>query len=119
MALKVYYLDDETELLELVQDILSGPELEICTFATVESLLEAVKEAEPDLFVLDYRIPGTTGVEVAQLLPACIPKVLMTGELEVPENNHFVACFAKPFAVEELQSYISELMLRTDLSKGD
>lgn len=103
---KVFYLDDEIELLELFRDLFESGGFEIETFSHPNELIARTQEATPQLIFLDYRLPGTNGIEVAKLLPPHIPKVLITGELDVETERLFVRKFAKPYNVSEVQEFI-------------
>jgi CheY-like chemotaxis protein len=110
VALKVYYLDDEVDLLELFQDMFSSADVEITTFSDPELAIKTSAEIPPDLIFLDYRLPNTTGVKVALRLDPSIPKVLVTGELNSDDEFKFNSVILKPYRASEvrqtLESYL-------------
>jgi FixJ family two-component response regulator len=106
MSLKVYYLDDEPDLCENLADILSSPEVTVETFQDAASLVSRCEKFKPDLIFLDYRLPGTTGDEVAQKLEPSIPKILITGDIHVQTNYQFVAVLPKPTQIKHLHAAI-------------
>ncbi len=106
MLLKIFYLDDEKDLLEIFSDQFSGPEVIINTFHEPESMIQAIKISPPDLLVLDYRLGKTTGDRVAQLVDPSIPKLLITGELSIQTNVDFLKIIKKPLSIEEVNEII-------------
>lgn len=110
MPLKVYYLDDEPALLEIFVDTFASPAVEITTFTDPTAAIACVQIDPPDLIFLDFRLAGTTGVEVAQQLNPVIPKVLITGDIHVEQQSLFQKVFEKPINVNVVQDYINTLL---------
>ena len=108
MSFRIYYLDDELELLELFVDTFSEPGVEITVFSEVASALEAINKQAPDLLFLDYRLAGTTGDEVALGLSPSIPKALITGDQQVKVKAKFEALFSKPYRSDEIEAFIKK-----------
>ena len=106
MSFRIFYLDDEPELLELFVDTFSETGIEISIFSEVASALEAIKKQPPDLLFLDYRLPGITGDEMALGLDPTIHKVLITGDLNVKTKAVFLAVFPKPYSSEAVEAFI-------------
>lgn len=103
----VYYLDDEPDICEVFHDIFSTQKFHIDTFTHPDKLAAAIKAKRPDLIILDYRLPGTTGDAVAQSLDPKIPKVLVTGEIHLETVYKFEKIFSKPFQITEMENYLS------------
>lgn len=97
MALNVFYLDDESDLLESFKDSFETDSVKVTTFQKPEDCLSAIKKQSPDLLFLDFRLPGLTGDELALEISDSIPKVLVTGDLSVETKSRFVAVVHKPF----------------------
>lgn len=104
--LKVFYLDDEPDLLEIFQENFSSAEIEIHTFSVPSKAIEAMEKEMPDLIFLDYRLPGTTGDEVALKINENIPKALITGEMDVNTKAKYAALFKKPFELDEIAIFL-------------
>lgn len=109
MQLKVIYIDDEADLCELFVENFASDQISVNAFASVNEGVEAIKRNRPDLVVLDYRLPGITGVEVAKQLDPLIPKVLVSGDTDIEAGLGFVRTFQKPFNFEELSAFINSL----------
>src|SRR5215470_17214700 len=58
--------DDEESLRALVQMTLEGPEMRILQAGTGEAALSLARREHPDLILLDCRMPGKSGIEVAR-----------------------------------------------------
>jgi CheY-like chemotaxis protein len=106
MSLKVYYLDDEPALLEIFSDTFSSEEIQITTFSDPKEAIAAIKSSPPDLLFLDFRLPNTTGVAIAQQLDPNIPKALISGDLSLKPEVPFDAVFEKPIKISEVLSFI-------------
>ena len=109
MPFRIFYLDDEPELLELFVDTFSEAGLEISVFSEIASALEAIKKQPPDLLFLDYRLSGTTGDDLALGLDPSIPKVLITGDHQVKTKAEFLTVFPKPYRPEAIETLIRSL----------
>lgn len=117
MPLKVVYLDDEPVLCEIFSDLFSSPQIEVKTFTDPSLAIKFINENVPDVIFLDYRLPGTTGDEVAQLLPPAIPKFLITGDTKVDTKYNFAQLFHKPYKEEEIVSAILSVTTQRSKSK--
>ncbi len=110
--LRIYYLDDEQDLLEMFVDQFLDLPLEITTFSDPTKALQAIESSPPDLLVLDYRLPGTTGDQIALKVDANIPKVLITGEIQVNLNAKYEAVLKKPNFFDGVCKIIDEISAR-------
>lgn len=117
MPLKIIYLDDELDLLEMFVDIFAGPDYEIQTFTTVEPTLAAIKQSRPDLLILDYRLINTNGDLVAQSVDPDIPKIMITGEVQIKPVAHFLRIFHKPYDPEDMREFLRYLLPFAEASR--
>lgn len=117
MAIKVYYVDDEPDLLDLFADVFSSDDVEVTTFVDPDTALSVIWEAPPDLLFLDYRLPKTTGSKLACEIEPAIPKVLITGDLATTRDANFIGVFSKPLNFEEISAFIASFVDRT--SRGE
>lgn len=65
---KVLLVDDEPDIRLVVQTLLEGPEWSFQEASSGEEALARVDEDVFDIVVLDYRMPGLTGIDVARHL---------------------------------------------------
>lgn len=110
MSLKVLFLDDEPMLCEIFSDFFSSPDIEIITFTDPKSALEYSSKNNLDIIVVDYRMPGTSGDQIAAQMPAEIPKYLLTGELEPDPKFKFTGILNKPFDAKLIQSILNGVL---------
>lgn len=108
MPFKIYYLDDEADLLEMFVDSFADSEVAITTFTNAAEAQLAIKICPPDLLILDYRLPKCTGDQIALGLDPNLLKVLITGDLSVSPKAHFSRIFEKPYSIHEMQNFIFE-----------
>ena len=106
MALKIFYIDDEAELCEIFQYTFESDDIQIQTFTDTTHAAEAIKQSEPDLIFVDFRLPKTTGDDFALTLPPSIPKFLVTGDIMLETKYPFTKIFPKPYRKEEIEQCI-------------
>lgn len=109
MPLNVFYLDDELDLLDIFKEVFESTDVHIFTFNEAQKLLEAVKVSPPDIIFFDYRMPGKNGDEVAQQISATIPKVLISGDMQVECKSTFIAKLTKPLNFEDVERILQTL----------
>lgn len=111
MPFNIYYLDDEEDLCQIFIDYFASKDVVVTTFIDPKIAIDAINKNPPHLFFIDYRMPGTTGDEVAKVLDPNIPKFLITGDISINTQYKFEKVFTKPYeesAISELiSSYIS------------
>ncbi len=110
MPLKIFYLDDEAELCEFFEEFFSTNELIITTFTDPELAILAIKNNPPDLFFVDYRLPGTDGDKVAQRIGPDIPMILISGELSPVTVHQFLMVIPKPYKNEVILKLLNHFL---------
>lgn len=80
---KIVVIDDEPDFLKLVEAWLK-PTYEVSCYAHADAGVEAVREIEPDLILLDVHMPDSSGFQVCKAIraiPGCedLPIVFLTG----------------------------------------
>lgn len=108
----VLVVDDDTSILDTVTAILSGEGYDVISAATGQEALDAVAQKRPLLILLDMRMPGMDGWEVARALRALgnrIPIVVMTAAESAKRWAEEVGAdgyLAKPFGLDELLAIV-------------
>lgn len=110
MPLKIVYLDDEPDVSGMFADNFASKEIEIKTFVDPDLALAYIHAHPPDVVFLDYRMPNTNGDLVAQAIKIDVPKVLVTGDLEVKTVTQFTRKFTKPFPWDEMEQFLDSLV---------
>lgn len=72
---RILVVDDEPAIRELLQEFLTREGYRVSTAADGEEALEAVKQTEPHLMLLDLRMPGMGGLAVLRRLSKQAPEV--------------------------------------------
>lgn len=112
--------DDEPNLRLLVRTTLSDPRFRILEAADGSAALQLARDEHPDLIVLDWMMPGMSGVEVAAALredplTRGIPIIMLTakGQQSDRDQTHGLGVSAhlvKPFSPLELLEKVDELV---------
>lgn len=78
--------------------------------------LEVLQQTKPDLFLLDYHLPGTNGLELYEQLHSMdglgsIPTILMSaGVLQYGIGRRKIVGISKPVELNKLLDLIEELL---------
>src|SRR5580692_5241496 len=68
--IKVMIVEDHPVNLKLAKDLLEIDGFEVYPCADAESALESLKQAHPDLILMDVALPGMDGLELTRILKA-------------------------------------------------
>jgi FixJ family two-component response regulator len=83
----VYVVDDDTDVLGSLRFLLETDGFEVRTFRSGAALLNAMVRGEVDCFVIDYKMPAMSGIDLAARLrnrDIEAPIILITG---YPDEN--------------------------------
>jgi DNA-binding response OmpR family regulator len=116
---KVYVADDEKNIRELIATFLREQGLEVEIFETGDQLLLRFMEEEVDVVILDVMMPGTNGVEIANMLRkrSDVPIILLTArDSDADFVKGFSAgaddYFTKPFSPLKLSLRVKAILAR-------
>jgi two-component system phosphate regulon response regulator PhoB len=115
-------VEDEPDIQELIAYNLEKAGHEAVRAADAEKALEIVREALPHLIVIDWMLPGMSGIELARLLKANkrtegIPLIIVTARgaeqdklagLEIGADDYMT----KPFSPRELNARVKAVLRR-------
>jgi DNA-binding response OmpR family regulator len=119
---KVLVVDDDRDTRDLLQAALEARGFSVVLTASGKRAIVLARQEEPDLILLDLKLPGMDGYEVLQRLKnsqdtADIPVMVITGSLTDEELKRArvlslgaARFMTKPFAVDELVSEIDTLV---------
>ena len=124
----ILVIEDEPEIRELLRFTLSRAGYEIQEAESAEDAFKVVERRLPDLMVVDWMLPGISGIEFLRRMreddyASEVPKIMLTarGE-EASKLKGFVAgvddYITKPFSTRELLARIKALLRRAG-SAGD
>jgi len=117
----VLALDDDPAIRALVSDYLSENELRVTAVASGKELSEVMARDTIDLVVLDVRLQGEDGMQIARKLreQSGIPILMLTGRAEEADRVMGLELGAddyltKPFSPRELLARIRALLRRAN-----
>jgi DNA-binding NtrC family response regulator len=118
MSKRVLIVDDEKNMRWVLGQALSGAGFEVSDAADGKEALASVAESEPDVMVLDHRMPGKDGMEVLRTLRSkglSFPIIMLTAHGNVATAVEAVKAGAteyltKPFDLEELKLAIDKAL---------
>jgi two-component system, OmpR family, response regulator ResD len=123
---KVLIVDDEPNIREVVGLYLRRDGHTVVSATDGEEALEAFRESEPDLVVLDLMLPKISGLEVCRRMRSDrrVPLIMLTARGE--EEKRIVGLslgaddyVVKPFSPRELAARVSAVLRRVEESSGD
>jgi two-component system response regulator (stage 0 sporulation protein F) len=111
---KVLVVDDQFGIRILIKEVFSKDDVTVFQAANGKQALEIISKEDPDLILLDMKMPGMDGLELLRRLQlvSCRAKVIMMtayGELDMLDEATklgALAHFTKPFDIEELRSEV-------------
>jgi DNA-binding response OmpR family regulator len=112
-------VDDEARLLSIVERVLAEAEYEVLTTSDPVQVQTLVRVEEPDLVLLDLRMPGSSGFELlAQIRQvSSVPVIFLTGNDNEEDTVRALNAGAddyvtKPFTPSELLARIEAALRR-------
>ncbi len=126
MAHKIFLVDDDRNILTSVSMALKAENYEVETFNDGEAGLEGILKGQPDLVVLDVKMPRMDGIEVLTKLREIsqIPVIFLTSKddevdqvigLRMGADDYIT----KPFSQRLLIERVKALLRRRDLMLAD
>ena len=122
MARRVLIVDDEAPIRQMIEFALKRSDFECVHAADVAEARRAIVERRPDLILLDWMLPGTSGVEFAFSLKRDnttreIPIIMITAKEEEDHKVRGLEAGAddyitKPFSPRELIARIKAVLRR-------
>jgi two-component system OmpR family response regulator len=121
----VLAVDDDPSARQLITDYLGYNDIRVTALESGRQIREVIEREAVDLLVLDLRLPGEDGMEIARKLRedvAGLPIIMLTGRrdeadrvmgLELGADDYLV----KPFSPRELLARIRALLRRSRLQQ--
>ncbi|MAN76605.1 phosphate regulon transcriptional regulator PhoB [Pelagibacterium flavum] len=124
MTPQVLVVEDEADLVELLRYNLEAEDFSVATAEDAEEAMLRIAENTPDIILLDWMLPGTSGIEICRRIrartdTARIPIIMLTARGEEEERVRGLATGAddyvvKPFSLPELMARINALLRRSN-----
>jgi two-component system, OmpR family, phosphate regulon response regulator PhoB len=123
MSPTILIVEDEADVALMLRYNLEAEGFKVQTAATGDEAVERMREAIPDLILLDWMLPGLSGIELCRRWRAReetsrVPIIMITARGEEEERIRGLATGAddyvvKPFSVPELIARITALLRRS------
>ena len=124
MSPLILIVEDESDLAIMLRYNLEAEGFRVQTAASGDEAVEAMRDKLPDLILLDWMLPGLSGIELCRRWrsreeTSRIPIIMITARGEEEERVRGLATGAddyvvKPFSVPELLARIQALLRRTN-----
>ncbi len=126
---RIFVVDDEEDILDLVDYVLSKEGYRVERFKSGEEILRRIKTEIPDLILLDLMLPGVDGLDVCKVLKhtsdtAGIPIIMLTAKgeesdivtgLELGADDYI----PKPFSTKILLARVKAVLRRKQRKESD
>jgi two-component system phosphate regulon response regulator PhoB len=122
MRATILIVEDEADLRELIRYNLEAQGFRVVLAESGDEAVERIREGVPDLILLDWMLPGLSGIELcrrwrAREDTARTPIIMITARGEEEERVRGLATGAddyvvKPFSIPELTARIQALLRR-------
>jgi CheY-like chemotaxis protein len=117
---RVLFVDDERLIADTSATIFTNEGYEARAVYSAEQALELISDWLPDLAIIDVRLPGMNGIDLAICMKAEYPDcrlVLFSGQASTGDllelaskNGHSFDIFAKPIPPAQLLAQASHLL---------
>jgi DNA-binding response OmpR family regulator len=120
MTRQVLVIEDEPNIAEAISFILSRDGWSVSTHASGTTAVQAVRDAKPDVLILDVMLPGKSGYDILQDLRSsddtrALPVLMLTArgqktDRELAERLGVNRFMTKPFSNSEMLTNLRELV---------
>ena len=115
---KVLVVDDEPFILMMIEDKLKTSQIDVVTVRESRHALERIRNERPDLIILDWMMPGLSGIDLCKLIKAApdlrdIPIFMLTAKGQDADEEQGKLCgvsryITKPFSPKALVEMVQE-----------
>lgn len=123
MAKTILLVEDEAAIREMIESALARAGFNPLPAADAAEAERVMKQTRPDLILLDWMLPGVSGIELARRLRRDLstrelPIIMLTARCEEPDRVSGLEAgvddyVGKPFSVRELIARIRAILRRT------
>lgn len=123
---RVLIIDDDPDLQHVVSRMLDGDGFSVCAVSSAEEAFDHLRAESADLLVIDWNLPGMTGIEFCRRLKAerswaRLPVLFLTAH---SSSQDIVEAFdagaddfvSKPFRARELAARVHGLLRRAQMA---
>lgn len=127
--LNILIVDDEKAIRDMIRMGLEMADFSCMEAGSISAAMAVIHETPPDLILLDWMLPGGSGLEMLRRLKnqsayAEIPVIMLTAKTSEDNKIQGLECgaddyIAKPFAPRELVARIHAVLRRTAVASED
>src|SRR5256712_6844194 len=120
----ILVVDDEPKIVQIARDYLQRAGFSVVSASDGTGALATARAAKPDLIVLDLKLPGMDGLDVARELrkTSTVPIIMLTARVD--ETDKLIGLelgaddyVTKPFSPKELVARIRAVLRRTEAAR--
>lgn len=127
MTARILIVEDEAKLAQFIELELKYEGYEVTAANDGFAGLTQARESTPDLLILDWMLPGISGLEICRRLRqtgSTVPVILLTAKDEISDRVEGLDAGAddyvvKPFSIEELFARVRAHLRRTQDEETD
>jgi len=127
MAARILIVEDEVKLAQFIELELQYEGYEVTTATDGFDGLSQARESTPDLLILDWMLPGISGLEICRRLRqtgSTVPVILLTAKDDISDRVEGLDAGAddyvvKPFSIEELFARVRAHLRRNQEEETD
>ncbi len=129
MSKRILVVEDEAPIRDMIKFVLEQSEYSVIEAEDYDVALERVKEPYPDIVLLDWMMPGGSGIQLAKKLKQHdhtkdIPIIMLTARGEEEDKVRGLDAGAddyvtKPFSPKELIARIKAVLRRTSPTSSE
>ena len=122
MVAKILIVEDEAALVTLLTYNLEAAGYDVAATKLGDEAINAIKDEQPDLVILDWMLPGLSGIEICRQIRAstetrALPVIMLTARGEEGDRLRGLGTGAddyivKPFSVAEVLARVKSLLRR-------
>jgi DNA-binding response OmpR family regulator len=116
---RILYIDDETDLLDLAASFFEDENLPIETASHFDEAIKLIRENQYDLIISDAKMPSGSGFELFKIIKSegyfKGKSILVTGNLDnqtESNKNGFDLVIYKPIKFQELIDSVKSLLIK-------
>jgi len=117
---KIFVVEDDPAIREVLEIVLSSENYEVQVFSTVSEFAERNTLIEPDLFIFDVMLPDGSGIDLCDEIKknahkTNIPVIIMSAHAQlkhislVCKPDYFIS---NPFDIDQLLTKVQEIIQR-------
>ncbi|BDX05292.1 phosphate regulon transcriptional regulator PhoB [Planctobacterium marinum] len=129
MSKKILVVEDEAPIRDMIKFVLEQSDFDVTEAEDFDVALEAVVEPYPEIILLDWMLPGGSGIQLAKKLKQHehtkdIPIIMLTARGEEEDKVRGLDAGAddyitKPFSPKELVARIKAVLRRTSPTSNE